>query len=438
RGKTLFCPNCGHKLEGAAPVAARAKRVEPDVESAPAHTGRRSGCGLSISVLLVAALVLLGIVGLGVGGVYLGLRDRARTEALAAEEHYGKGLSHLAQGEYELAVAEFEAVFQIDPDYKDVALRLGEAREQLEAEPTPTPQLQKEVNAVFLESLRQAHSAQDWPLVLSLADQLIGLDATYARAEVDQMLFDAFFSLGNQAVADDRMSESVRYFERALALQPGNALVAHAKDLATLYTSAVAYWGADWARASDEFGVLYVLDSAYKDVRQRTYEAHLNYAEQLAAQDDWCGAKDQYTRAIEVESSANLVAERQLADERCRAGTPSPTAESTGTPEASDTPSTAGTYAGKVVKEDDVDPNKILIRGTVYDRSGKGLWGTRVQIKAWDWSAIAVTNGMGDFSFDGLANPVTYTLTLLDVPSLPLDVPTAWGKLAQVEFRETR
>ena len=53
-------------------------------------------------------------------------------------------------------------------------------------------------------------------------------------------------------------------------------------------------------------------------------------------------------------------------------------------------------------------------------------------------SAIAVTNGDGDFSFDGLANPVTYTLTLLDVPSLPLDVSTEWGKLTLVEFRETR
>ncbi len=437
RGKTLFCPNCGHKLENGAPGVPR-NNGAPDIEEHTEPKPARTGCGLSVGVLLIAALVLLGIVGLGVGGAWLGLRDRARVEERAAGEHYQKGLTYLAQGDYELAVAEFEAVFQIDPDFEDVALRLGETRRQLDAEPTPTAQLQKEVNALYLDRLREAHAAQDWPLVLSLADQLITIDAAYARVEVDQMLFDAFYNLGTQRVAEDSMTEAVRYFERALALQPGNTTVAAAKDLATLYVDGIAYWGADWERASEQFGVLYALDANYKDVRQRTFDAYLNYAELLAEAEDWCAARAQYTKAIEIVSSADLVAARQLMDERCRAGTPTVTPEETATPESEETPASQGTYVGSVVKQDDVDPSKIFIRGTVYDRDGTGLWGTRVQIQAWDWSAIAVTNGMGEFSFDGLSNPVTYTLTLLDVPSLPVDVPSAWGKLALVEFHESQ
>lgn len=436
RGKTLFCPNCGHKLEQGAPVAHLHAAPQAQAEAEP--RAARTGCGLSMGVLVIAAIALLAIVGLGVGGAYLGLRDRARVEEQAAGEHYQKGLNHLAQGEFELAVAEFEAVFQIDPDYEDVALRLGEARSQLEAEPTPTAQLQKEVNEVYLDKVREAYAAQDWPLVLALADQLISIDAAYARTEVDQMLFDAFFHLGNRRVSEDSMTEAVRYFERALALQPGNRQVAHAKDLATLYVDGIAYWGADWERASEQFEVLFALDSTYKDVRQRTLDAHLNYAEILAQAEDWCGAREQYTKAIEIESSADLVAERQAMDERCRAGTPTVTPEATGTPEPGQTPASQGTYVGEIVQVDDVDPSKIFIRGTVYDRDGNGLWGTRVQIQAWDWSAIAVTNGMGAFSFDGLSNPVTYTLSLLDVPSLPVDVPSAWGKLALVEFHESK
>ena len=49
-----------------------------------------------------------------------------------------------------------------------------------------------------------------------------------------------------------------------------------------------------------------------------------------------------------------------------------------------------------------------------------------------------MTDGAGLFSFDGLNNPLTYTLKLLDLPMRPLDVLTVEGKLAWVEFRETQ
>jgi hypothetical protein len=205
-----------------------------------------------------------------------------------------------------------------------------------------------------------------------------------------------------------------------------------------LYVDGIAYWGADWERASEQFGVLHALEPGYKDVRARTYEAFVNYAEQLAAAEDWCGAREQYTRAIEVITTADIVGARQEADERCRAGTPTPTVETTPGPDETATVTVAGTYVGSIAKSEAVDPTKILIRGKVLDRAGKGVGGTRVQIQAWGWTAIAVTDGMGQYSFDGLANPVTYTLTLLDVRSLPLDVPSDWGKLVWVDFQETR
>jgi len=300
--------------------------------------------------------------------------------------------------------------------------------------PPPTAVLQQEINAVYLDKLREAYDQQDWEQVLTLADQLVSIDSTYARTEVDQMLFGAFYNLGMQRVSEDRMQEAVRYLERALVLQPANAQVARAKDLATLYMDGISYWGADWAKASEQFGVLYALEPAYKDVTERTYEAYLNYADQLASDEDWCAAKEQYTRAIEVNADADTVAKRQDADDRCRAGTPSPTGEAT--PQETAAPS--GTFVGTIVSTEDIDPAKIFVRGKVLDRNNAVVVGTRVQIKAWDWSVIATTDGAGEYSFDGLANPVTYTLTLLDLRSLPLDVPTAWGKLAQIEFHETQ
>jgi len=80
----------------------------------------------------------------------------------------------------------------------------------------------------------------------------------------------------------------------------------------------------------------------------------------------------------------------------------------------------------------------MMVRGHVYAADGKGAVGTRVQISAYDWSSVAVTDGAGLFSFDGLNNPLTYTLKLLDLAMRPLDVLTVEGKLAWVEFRETQ
>jgi hypothetical protein len=71
----------------------------------------------------------------------------------------------------------------------------------------------------------------------------------------------------------------------------------------------------------------------------------------------------------------------------------------------------------------------------VLDHQGNGIGGARVMIRAWDWSATSTSDGQGQFSFDGLANPVTYTVSLVDLPSVPLDVAGEWGKLTWIRFQ---
>jgi hypothetical protein len=93
---------------------------------------------------------------------------------------------------------------------------------------------------------------------------------------------------------------------------------------------------------------------------------------------------------------------------------------------------------GRITEQIGMDQSKMYIRGKVVNKSEKGVPNARVQIQAWDWKAAAVTDGNGLFSFDGLANPVTYTLTLPDLPSRPLDVPGVWGKITFVSFQEAR
>ncbi len=78
----------------------------------------------------------------------------------------------------------------------------------------------------------------------------------------------------------------------------------------------------------------------------------------------------------------------------------------------------------------------MMIRGHVLDAEGNPVGGVQVGLSAWDWSAPpALTTLDGVFAFDGLGNPVTYSVTLVDVPAVPLPVKTDWSKLVWVEFR---
>ena len=95
-----------------------------------------------------------------------------------------------------------------------------------------------------------------------------------------------------------------------------------------------------------------------------------------------------------------------------------------------------GTYVGRFVEYISIEEHLMLVRGHVYDVEGEGVPGIQVRISAYDWSAIAVTDGAGLFSFDGLSNPLTYTLTLIGLPVQPLDVLAQEIRLAWTEFRQ--
>lgn len=425
-----LCPHCGHALRPPKAASFADRCADPLPEHLDAQLGEGRGCLRSFLVLIMAFLVVLGVLGLGAAGAIYGMRDRATLERRAAEEHYQKGLLHLERGELEIAIAELELAMQLNPSHEAASARLAEARKKLTIAPTATPALQQEMNAVYLDQLHSAHQAQDWPRVFTLVDKLLAVDLTYHRTELDQMLFDAFFQSGLQLANEDRLEEAIRLFDRALALQPTNAEAARSKQLATLYLAAKSFWGADWTRVLENLSALYRLNANYKDVRQLTYEAYGNYGDVLAQKQDWCGAALQYARALDVMPDRGLSTSRQETLNRCdkaasAAGQWGPSAPS-------------GTFVGRIVEQTELESNKISIRGKVLDKEGKGIESIKVQIKAWDWWAVSVTDSRGQYAFDGLANPVTYTLTLFDRPCLPASAPGVWGKATWVDFREAR
>jgi hypothetical protein len=432
RNEDLYCPKCGQKLEQVPPVLLDDAANVDTWGDGPAHV-RRRGCGLSLLVVLVGFLLMAGVLGLGVAGVYVGLNDRNKVERQAAAEHYALGVAHLEQGELELAIAELEFVVRLNPQDQQAMAKLAEARQRLAARPSPTA-VRVEAKDVFLNELRAAYARQDWQKVVELADQLAALDPTYQRDEINVMLSDAFYNSALGLIEENRLEEAVRLLDQSLNLQPNNAQAAQAKQLATLYLGGMNYWGADWSRVIENLSALYRLAPAYKDVRQRMQSAYVAYGDQLDGQQDWCAAEQQYAHALEIAANVEVAAKRDASHKLC--GTAPSTTPAPSTPKGPSAPS--GTFVGRVTELIDIDGNRILIRGRVLNKSAQGVSNVRVQIKAFTFSAVAVTDGSGQYSFDGLNTPVTYTLTLLDKPAIPFDAGTTWGKLTWVNFEEAK
>lgn len=429
--RALVCPSCGRKVS-----------VSPVVRPAtPARTApfeldepKPEGCSRTITVLVLSALAFLAVIALGVGAVHLGLRDRQAAVRQVAMEHYARGNDYLAQHAYELAAAEYGMALQLDPGLEEAKEGLIIAQDRLEGLPEPTSELQDELCDAYLEEMTQASQRQDWPTVFATADRLLAANPTYRRDEVDRLLFEALYQSGQQLVEQDRLTEAIRMFDRALLLQPDEQRVTRARDLATHYVTGLSYWDKDWVLAIASLERVHAQEPTYRDVGARLAEARRSLGEQLVAAQDWCGAAEQFALALELVTDAALTEDYERAAAQCAVQEATPTPELT--PDAVDggTPVPAGSYVGRIVRSEGIGSHQMFIRGHVLDSQGIGVGGVRVTIRAWDWSVTAFSDGQGQFSFDGLANPVTYTISLDDLPAVPLDVEGKWGELIWVSF----
>jgi len=301
----------------------------------------------------------------------------------------------------------------------------------LDAGPTDTPALQEATIEALWQEHQQMVELEEWARVLETGEDIILRDPSYRRTELDDHLFRAFMGLARESIAADRPEEALRYLDRALSIVPQSPEAVHLQNLTSLYLDGMRFYGADWPSAIDRLAALYAVDPNYKDAADRLLSAYISYAQQLETESKWCEAAAQYGRAMEISSDSPLVALRQNAEEECTL------VGGTATPEGP-TEIPSGSYAGRELQPEAIGSDKMSIHGHVFDSSGEPVAGARVEIKAWDFTAYAVTDGSGQFSFDGLANAAPYTLTLVDLTSLPIQVETEWGRLSWVVFEQAQ
>jgi len=410
------------------PAAALTKEPAPPQEEPEVEEPRRGvkGCGWAMVAGMLAGCAILLVIGIGLLAVYHGLQERTGLNRAAATDHYHKGLEQFSAENYELARAEFELALRLDPQNLDAETKLAEVNAVLSRQPTPTSAVRRQTAMLLYNEARDLYNKGDWEGAIGKLEQVQVMEPEYERDQVTLLLVEAYYKAGLRLLSENRLEEAIRYFDSALQLRPGEQTIRDEKRYASLYVAGLSYWGANWQGAIDTFHALYQVNPNYRDTRQRLYDAYVAYGDSLYAKTQWCSARDQYDSALAMTPGDDLKAKRDDAAQQCIVAA-LPTA----------TPLPSGTFVGQLLRTEDVgSPTAMMIRGYVWNVEGKPMAGVRVGLSAGEWSASpATTNAEGLFAFDGLGNPVTYTIALLDVPAVSLAVKADWSKLAWVEFR---
>lgn len=187
----------------------------------------------------------------------------------------------------------------------------------VQAQPTPSPA--RDVGQL-LQQAEAAFAAGRWSESVNLLLEIRRLNAIYATARVDALLFDAYVNLATEKDNQNKLEEALALYDEALALQPTAPEIRQERQLIAQYLEIVTYSGVDWARSTNLLRALYAQEPDYRDIKKRFHEALLAYSAAQRDAEAWCEAADLLTEAIAIAVTSGLIAQRDEYRTACETG----------------------------------------------------------------------------------------------------------------------
>ena len=276
------------------------------------------------------------------------------------------------------ALIRYQQVLKLDGESEEAITGIGELLDALltaaavivvtptSGLPAPTATSLNSLEGMWADA-QALYNAGRWVDAISRLLQVRTTDQTFQPAQVEEMLYTAYVSLGTEKSNSGSLEEAVNLFDKALVLRPNAVETRTLRDVTAEYVDALTYWYADWPKVIELLENLYQLNPNYRDVRQRLQKAHVEYADSFSRQNEWCDATEQFAAAIAVQNGPGLAEKESQAQILCetaptasaedgtqttQAGTPQPGV--TGTPTA---PVAGGLGVGRILysAQDPVD-----------------------------------------------------------------------------------
>jgi TolB protein len=341
---------------------------------------------MGLLALLTAMLLIFSII-LGVRAGQRQLELQRRQEAAVA---LANAIDYHANGQFTDALDAYKRVLQLEPEnaaaregIQNVLNTMSTSNQPTVTLTTPTPTVTEPAPAItpsdgaaFLLAARTAFTAGRWQEAVGHLLTVKQIDATYASAEVETLLFDAYINLASERDNEDSLEEALVLFDKALELRPNTSAVRTERDLIAKYLDVLTYFGADWGKAIELLQELYAVEPAYRDVNERLLEALAAYSEALAAQGQWCEAEDQFTALLALKETVEVRTRRDDAQKFCIDGVAS-TGASTNTTATADsglngTPAVTRTANETATREPESTPTVNQAVAAVGTVAGRG------------------------------------------------------------------
>ncbi|MFN8464668.1 MAG: hypothetical protein U0X20_03920 [Caldilineaceae bacterium] len=180
--------------------------------------------------------------------------------------------------------------------------------------PTPTDQ---SAALTYWNAAQASVGAGRWQEALVDLTSLQKADPLYRSNEVADLLYQTYVSLAGEQESQDSLESALQYYDRALLLRPDAVDAQRERKLISSYLDVLTYSDADWPKAIELLETLYTEDPQYRDVEARLQDAHAAYGDQLAEQQQWCLALNEYESALSVRNQVDLAQKRNAAQIQC-------------------------------------------------------------------------------------------------------------------------
>lgn len=308
--------------------------------------GARQG-GLPWRWLLFLGLVaVMVMIGSGVSGYVVGAQQREQAErSLRSEllqEQFDLGVADLEEGRLTTAKQRFEYILETDPEYPGARDLLTLVQQGLnvptetpsptatEIIHTPTPTLSLGSLDGLMEGARGANSREAWDEAIEMLLALRRRDPNYRLQEVNAELFRAYRNRGMAKIFAKELEAGI--YDLTMASRVGtldNQAQSWMRS-AAFYQYANSFIDLDWREATVNFSDLCaaaIWDSCFKYAKAAKELGH-----QLAKEEDYCAAVEQYSASLDTRRDDQLEPTADWADEACQTATSHPpTATPTGT-----------------------------------------------------------------------------------------------------------
>jgi hypothetical protein len=292
----------------------------------------------------ILLVLLLGAVGGSIGysqGVNIRIQQEEGNIAMAAATQYAMAEKDILDGNLETAQRRLEYVIQIDPSFPGAGDKLAQIMIELaiKNQPTevptptlsPTPDMRGEEE--MFAQIQQHIRASEWDAAIASIEALRQKNSEYRVVDVDGAYYIALRNRGiDKILRQGSLEPGIYDIRLSMLFGPIDKEAAGYYNAARLYLTGAAFWEVDWGKVLEYFSQMYLAmpglrDSSGLTASERYRLASIGYGDQLAASEDWCGARDYYWNALQVGGGDNLSPTATRAAYECSPPTeiPSPT-----------------------------------------------------------------------------------------------------------------